>query len=1105
MTNMKGSLKGGDGTLYCLAPKVTTIGREGCDIVLQTPGVDQQHAVVEYSEQENCFVIQDLNTSQGTYVNDVRVQNATVRLAPCDIIRFGYAGMPYELLIDNPPPHRPAWTQPLTMITDTMAQNTNPYMNQGLPYLATGTTTITIPPAVWTASQNGTQLPRPPTLRSRPLNVSGGWVNGMTSRNTMSPQIIAPQSGGGGQTDIMLIQEKEQKIMQLQDEVSRLRSLELDSFHKDQQIQQMSVRISELENNPSQRPPVVSSTDAELTQKLLYLEQEIAAKNQEIATLREQQGQVTTENLDIASQDELSQKVKELNNVKNELERIKKDKNITSGLVTQMQRDMSSKDSTISKLTREIETLKKELREKEAQVTSMSAKVSRLKESTGVNKAAEERDAREKELISLRQLTIYEEKDIQKKLQAEADQAKSEAQDMQRAERLVRVDLEQATKRLERFRNRVLQVTFSTPGIKAPESEISDDELLDQLKKIIDERTEFYRKVKDLKEQLKLADTSSAEFKENMSKLRTDMEQIVAHLQEKGFLVSDLKQELGMLQSVITDESGAWLKDCLLNILTCILSWEQEIENALEKCGVNIKLSNDAISEKEKLMLQITQIEERHKTDIELQINLQKDDAENRIADAVEKARLEELEEYKTLEASLREEITQLQKDKGEEWEKLTAELNEKENKHTAEIEAYKEQTKQHSVTICAMEERIVKVMKKNTDYQEEISSLNKVIHELKIALQNKPEVKPAPPPKPKVIVQKPSQDVQAMEQLIIVLRKENGELKKRLQDQDDMILGLRRDLAGAHARLSDITGELSETQKQEIERNKELLNHKDKELGEIRQQMAKLTKIVDKQKDEIKSLEIQLSKEKEISIKYKRHIDEKLQTIKSLEIQLSEEKEEQKRQLDIIDNEGRITSELTALGAHITSLDREVSRARGLMGSANAEADMERSAHRETMDALECSENSFMALLQAMASSLELEEVEGLRPIGHIPRDERERLLRERETACQLLSNRVKNDLKNRSEETQYLRESLNRTRDRLDQERRLNTAIKQRKVAAKKRAQKEMAKRKNYEIKTLKNELTDKEKALFEAENRLYTMENSLGIERPLEAVEQ
>ena len=37
--------------------------------------------------------------------------------------------------------------------------------------------------------------------------------------------------------------------------------------------------------------------------------------------------------------------------------------------------------------------------------------------------------------------------------------------------------------------------------------------------------------------------------------------------------------------------------------------------------------------------------------------------------------------------------------------------------------------------------------------------------------------------------------------------RKENGEVKKHVQDQDDIILGLRRDLAGASARLSDITG----------------------------------------------------------------------------------------------------------------------------------------------------------------------------------------------------------------------------------------------------------------------------------------------------------
>jgi len=43
------------------------------------------------------------------------------------------------------------------------------------------------------------------------------------------------------------------------------------------------------------------------------------------------------------------------------------------------------------------------------------------------------------------------------------------------------------------------------------------------------------------------------------------------------------------------------------------------------------------------------------------------------------------------------------------------------------------------------------------------------------------------------------------------------------------------------------------------------------------------------------------------------------------------------------------------------------------------------------------------------MASCLELESVEGLRQIGHIPKDERERLLSERESSCQLLANRIK------------------------------------------------------------------------------------------------
>ena len=43
---------------------------------------------------------------------------------------------------------------------------------------------------------------------------------------------------------------------------------------------------------------------------------------------------------------ELSDKTKEITSLQQELARVKKDKNITSGLVTQMQRDMTSKVRT---------------------------------------------------------------------------------------------------------------------------------------------------------------------------------------------------------------------------------------------------------------------------------------------------------------------------------------------------------------------------------------------------------------------------------------------------------------------------------------------------------------------------------------------------------------------------------------------------------------------------------------------------------------------------------------------------------------------------------------------------------------------------------------
>ena len=85
------------------------------------------------------------------------------------------------------------------------------------------------------------------------------------------------------------------------------------------------------------------SSDSELTDKLMHLESDLSMKKLEIQSLREQISQMKDHDSGPVSRTEINERIVEINSLRQELERTKKDKNITSGLVTQMQRDMTSK------------------------------------------------------------------------------------------------------------------------------------------------------------------------------------------------------------------------------------------------------------------------------------------------------------------------------------------------------------------------------------------------------------------------------------------------------------------------------------------------------------------------------------------------------------------------------------------------------------------------------------------------------------------------------------------------------------------------------------------------------------------------------------------
>ncbi|XP_023578222.1 forkhead-associated domain-containing protein 1-like [Octodon degus] len=107
---MKAYLKSAEG--FFVLNKSTTIGKhEDSDLVLQSADIDNHHALIEYNEAEGSFILQDFNSRNGTFVNECHIQNVAVKLIPGDILRFGSAGLTYELVIENPPQVSCPWVR----------------------------------------------------------------------------------------------------------------------------------------------------------------------------------------------------------------------------------------------------------------------------------------------------------------------------------------------------------------------------------------------------------------------------------------------------------------------------------------------------------------------------------------------------------------------------------------------------------------------------------------------------------------------------------------------------------------------------------------------------------------------------------------------------------------------------------------------------------------------------------------------------------------------------------------------------------------------------------------------------------------------------------
>ncbi|NXI45404.1 CCD27 protein, partial [Galbula dea] len=191
-----------------------------------------------------------------------------------------------------------------------------------------------------------------------------------------------------------------------------------------------------------------------------------------------------------------------------------------TGAISSLQRQLEVQESQLRRTKSEKEMLQKKLRERENQLQAMSMKFCSLRDE---RKHKDIMATMEQENCSLRQLVTEQESKLAQQskliselqgtvsqLQAEAlasqnhiqkqreaqEAMQSQAETLQHKELQTRVALERITSRFERYRSKVIQATFSTAGSKPPQGELTDEEVLEAMQKVINERTEFHQLLK---------------------------------------------------------------------------------------------------------------------------------------------------------------------------------------------------------------------------------------------------------------------------------------------------------------------------------------------------------------------------------------------------------------------------------------------------------------------------------------------------------------------------------------------------------------------------------------------------------------------------------
>ncbi|XP_063715664.1 forkhead-associated domain-containing protein 1-like [Symsagittifera roscoffensis] len=356
------------------------------------------------------------------------------------------------------------------------------------------------------------------------------------------------------------------------------------------------------------------------------------------------------------------------------------------------------------------------------------------------------------------------------------------------------------------------------------------------------------------------------EFTESHAK---EIEKIIA---EKEAEIHDLKQtHLQEVETLNGEKSKA----------------EEDMNAKIDEMNAKISELETAVTEQENSISQLT---ESHKT-----VSDEKDSL---------LLQIEQLQtEKSTLEEALQAKEAELEA------------LNEQQGRESDEtFRMVKLECQEHAKTIVKLEEKIIALSQEN---EENIKMRESAVTEKEETIAKYTRDKPKIPPKPASIAPvRTMEDLHALEQLVLLLRGELSEAKKQLKDNETVIEGLARDLAGANARLNDVAGELSESQKEEVERSQALVRDLEVQLASIKVQVDSALAQKHQMTQDVEQLTVELQNSKQMVEQLKTQLGGKESELVEMRKQLFEQVQINERQMAVQKEQTRIAEELSGMGA---------------------------------------------------------------------------------------------------------------------------------------------------------------------------------------------